>query len=75
MQVGGVYTPPALRRRGYAACVLAQSLLDARAEGAERSILFTATENVPAQRCYEGLGYERLGDFGVVLLGDHYPVT
>lgn len=72
VQVGGVYTPPADRSRGYAACVVAQSLLDAREEGATRSILFTEEGNAPARRCYESLGYEATGRYGLVLLaGEH----
>ncbi len=70
VQVGGVYTPPEQRAKGYAGCVVAQSLLDARAEGATRSILFTAEDNTPARRCYYGLGYEPVGAFGVILLRD-----
>ncbi len=75
VQVGGVYTPPALRSRGYAACVVAQSLLDAREDGASRSILFTAEENLPAQRCYERLGYETIGFYGIVLFREGHTVV
>jgi len=67
VQVGGVFTPPGLRRRGYGRSVVAGSLLLARARGAHRSVLFTGTENVAAQRAYEALGYEEVGDYGIVL--------
>src|SRR5262249_29776640 len=67
VQVGGVWTPPELRGRGYARAVVAGSLLDARAAGVERSILFTGLENVPARRVYEALGYRVVGDYGLVL--------
>jgi predicted GNAT family acetyltransferase len=67
VQVGGVYTPPELRSRGYARAAVAGSLIDARDEGATRSILFTGEENHPARACYEGLGYERVGDYGLIL--------
>jgi predicted GNAT family acetyltransferase len=70
VQVGGVYTPPALRRRGYARCVVAASLLDARAEGAEQAILFTGKQNVPAQRAYEALGFRPIGDYRILILRD-----
>ena len=66
VQVGGVWTPPALRSRGYGRCVVAGSLLIARTEGAHRAILFTAEDNVPAQRAYEALGFRRVGDYGLV---------
>ena len=67
VQVGGVYTPPPLRSRGYARAAVAQSLLDARARGARRAILFTEEHNVPAIRAYRALGFERIGDFAIVL--------
>ncbi len=65
VQVGGVWTPPELRSRGYAAAVVAASLLDMQREGKTRSVLFTPEENAPARRCYEGLGYEEAGDYCV----------
>lgn len=67
VQVGGVFTPPALRSRGYGRSVVAGSLLLARARGAHRSVLFTRMDNVAAQRAYEVLGYEAIGEFGLVL--------
>ena len=74
VQIGGVYTPPELRSRGYAGCAVAQSLLDARSEGVERSILFTEEHNTPARRCYYGLGYEPIGAFGIVLLRESHDI-
>ena len=67
VQVGGVYTPPGLRSRGYARAAVAGSLQCARERGAVRSILFTAEYNQAARRCYTSLGYEVIGDFGLVL--------
>ena len=65
VQVGGVYTPPALRGRGYARCAVAGSLLDARGDGVERAILFT--KNAAAARAYEAIGFARIGDYALVL--------
>jgi len=62
VQVGGVYTPPGLRGRGYARCAVAGSLLDAHAE---RAILFT--KNPAAARAYEAIGFARIGDYALVL--------
>jgi GNAT superfamily N-acetyltransferase len=75
VQVGGVFTPPALRSRGYGACVVAGSLRDARTMGADRSILFTAQDNDPAQACYRSLGYETLGTYGLVLLREPHAIA
>lgn len=68
VQVGGVWTPPEHRGRGYGRAAVAASLLDVRAEGVGRSVLFTGDENLPARRAYAALGYERIGDFRIVLL-------
>jgi uncharacterized protein len=68
VQVGGVYTPPAQRRRGYARSVVAGSLLAARARGVREAVLFTGKDNHHAQRAYRALGFAVVGDYGVVLL-------
>ena len=68
MQIGGVWTPPSLRSRGYGRAAVAASLLDARAEGVRVAILFTGKGNVPACRAYEALGFQVIGDYRLVLL-------
>lgn len=68
VQVGGVWTLPELRGRGYARAVVAGSLIAARAEGVERAILFTEHTNTAARRAYAALGFERVGDFRLVFL-------
>lgn len=68
VQVGGVFTPVERRGRGHGRAVVAGSLLDARAAGVVEAILFTEAENHPAQRAYEALGFERIGDYGMVML-------
>lgn len=67
VQVGGVWTPPALRGRGYARAVVAGALRDARDRGVRRAILFTGIDNLAAQRAYRALGFTRVGDFALVL--------
>jgi RimJ/RimL family protein N-acetyltransferase len=73
VQIGGVYTPPALRGRGYARAVVAASLLAARDAGVTRSILFTGQEHEAARRAYLALGYEVIGEFGIVFFADVDP--
>ena len=68
VQVGGVFTPVEFRDRGHGRAVVAGSLLDASADGAVEAILFTEADNHPAQRAYRSLGFERIGDYGLVLL-------
>lgn len=65
VQIGGVWTPPELRGRGYARAVVAGSLLDARREGVRRAVLFA--EDPAAQRAYLALGFRVTGDYGLVL--------
>ena len=68
VQVGGMYVPPELRRRGYGRAVVAVSLLDACAEGVKTALLFTGEDNIAARRAYEALGFRRIGDYRMVLL-------
>jgi len=65
VQVGGVWTPPERRGRGYARSAVAGSLLQARGQGAGRAVLFT--ENPAAVRAYEAIGFRRVGDYGLVI--------
>ena len=64
VQVGGVWTPPELRSRGYARCAVAGSLLEAREKGAEQAILFT--DDAAARRTYLALGFRVIGDYGIL---------
>jgi predicted GNAT family acetyltransferase len=68
VQVGGVWTPPELRSRGYGRAAVAASLLDARAEGAAKAILFTGEDNIAAQRAYVALGFRQVGRYRMLLL-------
>jgi uncharacterized protein len=70
VQVGGVWTPHSLRGRGYARCAVASHLLAAREAGATMAVLFTGDANVPARRAYAALGFEALGRYRLLLLGD-----
>jgi ribosomal protein S18 acetylase RimI-like enzyme len=65
VQVGGVWVPVELRGRGYGRAVVAGSLLDARARGASRAVLFAERED--AKRAYRGLGFSVLGEYGLLL--------
>lgn len=66
VQIGGVYTPPALRGQGYARAAVAASLLSARSQGAHLATLFTGVHNLAAQRAYEALGFQVVGDYRLV---------
>lgn len=68
VQVGGVWTPPELRGRGYGRAVVAGSLLAARRAGVRRAVLFTDPHNPAARTAYRALGFRIVGDDGLVLL-------
>ncbi|HEV2673499.1 MAG TPA: GNAT family N-acetyltransferase [Aliidongia sp.] len=70
VQIGGVWTPPALRGRGYARAVVGGSLLTARATGTSRAVLFTPERNHAAQRAYESLGFRPIGDYCINIFVD-----
>jgi hypothetical protein len=66
--VGLVYTPPELRRRGYAsACVgeLSRKLLES---GWEFCALFVDLANVTAMHVYERIGYAPVCDYDEYVL-------
>jgi uncharacterized protein len=67
VQVGGVWTPPELRGRGYARAVVGGSLAAAHDMGVARAVLFTPERNLAAQRAYEGLGFRPIGDYMVTI--------
>lgn len=75
VQLGGVWTPPELRSRGFARCVVAGCLLDKREEGVTSSILFTPKDNTPAQRAYLSIGYRITGNYGLMMFKNPRPYT
>jgi hypothetical protein len=62
VRIGPVYTPPALRRRGYASALVAElsaRLLDG---GRDYCFLYTDLANPTSNRIYQDVGYERVCD-------------
>jgi predicted GNAT family acetyltransferase len=70
VQVGGVYTPAALRDQGYAQAVVGGALQFARNAGRKRAVLFTAEGNANAQAAYLSLGFSAIDRYGVILFTD-----
>lgn len=63
-QVGGVYTAPRFRQRGYSKAVMQQLLYDAKnLHSIRKLIIFTGENNFPAQKLYTGLGAKQEGYF------------
>jgi predicted GNAT family acetyltransferase len=70
ISVGGVYTPPDLRNRGYAtACVgeLSRRLIDS---GWSYCSLFADLRNAAANKVYERIGYQPLCEYAEILFGN-----
>jgi ribosomal protein S18 acetylase RimI-like enzyme len=65
VQIGGVWTPPELRGRGYGGAVVAGSLVHARREGVVRAVLFA--EHEAAKRAYRRIGFRKVGEYALVL--------
>lgn len=65
VQVGGVYTPPDLRCRGYARAAVALHLAEARTQDVTRAFLFAASD--PAARAYTAIGFRPAGQVALVI--------
>lgn len=72
VQIGGVYTPPALRGRGHARRIVALHLAEARARGVTRATLFSGSDM--ASRAYEAIGFRQIGQWSLVIF-DGKPVV
>ncbi len=68
VQIGNVYVPPELRRRGYARVVVARHLARVRAEGVRRAILFAS--GPAASRAYESIGFREEGSFTLLFFAE-----
>ena len=58
--IGGIYTHPKHRNKGYAKLATSAITEDA-VKAAEAAALFVRSDNLPAIRVYEKLGYKRIG--------------
>jgi GNAT superfamily N-acetyltransferase len=66
VQIGGVYTPPNLRGRGFARLAVALHLAEARANGTSRAVLFAASD--AAARAYRAIGFQPSARFTLFFL-------
>lgn len=62
VRIGPVYTPPELRRRGYASALTASVSAKLLAAGRRFCFLYTDVENPTANRIYSEIGYEPVCD-------------
>lgn len=66
-QVGGVFTPPKYRRKGFSKAVMYQLIRDARQlHKIRKLIIFTGDKNDAARKLYESLGVQHVGYFAIL---------
>ncbi|MES2015551.1 MAG: GNAT family N-acetyltransferase [Pseudomonadota bacterium] len=70
VQIGNVWTPPALRGQGHGRSVVAGALAIAAANGVTSAVLSTGRHNVAALAAYRGIGFELVGDYATVTLAN-----
>jgi GNAT superfamily N-acetyltransferase len=61
--INAVYTPPALRRRGYATATVAAASAAMLREGCRLCFLFTDLANSTSNGIYQRIGYRYVGEF------------
>lgn len=66
VQIGPVWTPPAFRNQGFAKNIVSQTLVYAKKQGVKKAILFT--DNPPAIRAYEAIGFKKIDHFRLAIL-------
>lgn len=69
IRIGGVYTPPAMRRRGYATALVAEVSRVMLAEGKAFCVLFTDLANPTSNAIYRKIGYRPVCDFAEFRFG------
>ncbi|MFI1504606.1 GNAT family N-acetyltransferase [Streptomyces sp. NPDC020597] len=69
VRVAPVYTPPALRGRGYAGAATVEVSRAAQASGAAEILLFTDLANPTSNGLYQRIGYRPVTDFAVHAFG------
>lgn len=65
-QVGGVFTHPEHRKKGYSKEVMKKLFYDSKKRHSLRKlIIFTGESNLPARRVYDSLGVESIGHYAL----------
>lgn len=74
VQIGNVWTPPALRGKGYGRAVVAGALAIAARGGVSGAVLSTGRGNVAAQAAYRALGFHQVGDYATATISPTTPL-
>jgi predicted GNAT family acetyltransferase len=70
VQLGGIYTPPQYRDRGFGRLIVKATLLAMKDQGVQEAVLYTGKNNFPAQRIYQALGFQEIGKYGLLLFSN-----
>ncbi|MEJ6404175.1 GNAT family N-acetyltransferase [Yoonia sp. 2307UL14-13] len=73
VQLGGIYTPPALRNQGHARRAVALHLAQVAKEGVTRATLFSASE--AAAKAYQAVGFRQIGEWSLILFDGPHRVS
>jgi predicted GNAT family acetyltransferase len=66
-QVGGVFTVPQHRKKGFSSAVIRQLMHDAKhLHNLRKLIIFTGEDNISARRVYESLGVAAIGNYALL---------
>lgn len=66
-QLGGVYTDPNFRKKGYSKAVIHKLLSDIKKiHNIRKLVIFTGENNLPAQKLYESIGVNQVGYFALL---------
>ena len=65
IRIGAVYTPPELRRRGYASALTAAASQAELDRGRRWCFLFTNLANPTSNRIYQAIGYRPIRDLRI----------
>jgi predicted GNAT family acetyltransferase len=63
IRIGLVYTPPELRRRGYATACVAELTRQLLESGRASVFLYAEANNKTSNHIYESIGYQYVGDW------------
>jgi len=66
IRIGAVYTPPELRRRGYASALVAAASREQLDKGRRWCFLFTDLANPTSNRIYQAIGYRAIRDVQLI---------
>jgi uncharacterized protein len=75
IRIGPVYTPPRLRRRGYASALVAQLSRQLLDDGREYCFLYTDLANPTSNRIYMDVGYELVCESADYAFTQRQPVA